>query len=188
MPRCNAALAIALFAAIPAAFAHPGHAGGDAFAAGFAHPLLGADHLLAMLAVGLWAARRGGAARWTLPAAFLAFMLIGALLAVPGAPLAAAEQGAAASVFVLGLAVVAAARLATPFALACVAAFAVFHGYAHGVESAGEPVFFAGMLGASALLHGTGIALGAALAGRRGWLPPALGGAVALAGAWLAFA
>jgi urease accessory protein len=186
------ALATLAFAAVsfaPAAIAHPGHVAGDvAFLSGLAHPLLGADHLLAMLAVGLWAARFSGAARWALPAAFIGFMLIGALLGSPGAHLPAAEQMIAASVFALGLAVSTRARIPLAAGAAVVAAFAFFHGYAHVAElpaDASFAAFAAGMLAATALLHGTGILLAVQLGRVRAGLPRLLGGAVALAGAWL---
>jgi len=157
----------------------------NAFAAGLAHPMLGADHLVAMLTVGLWAARFSGAARWALPASFVGFMLVGALLAVPGAPLPAGEQVIAASVFVLGLAVLTSVRLPAWLAAAFVATFALFHGHAHGLEAAGDPAFLAGVLGATAFLHGVGLTLGIGLRRVRPWLPRALGGAAAAAGAWL---
>jgi len=160
----------------------------SAFLAGFAHPMMGADHLVAMVAVGLWAARLGGAARWALPASFVGFMLVGALLAVPGAaPLPASEQVIVASVFVLGLAVLTAARLPAWLAAAFVATFALFHGHAHGVESAGDPVFLAGVLGATALLHSIGLALGLGLRRVSEWLPRSLGGVAVAVGAWLMF-
>ena len=157
----------------------------NALATGLAHPMLGADHLVAMVTVGLWAARFSGAARWALPASFVGFMLVGALLAVPGAPLPAGEQVIAASVFVLGLAVLTAVRLPVWLAAVFVATFALFHGHAHGVESAGEPLFLAGVLSATALLHGVGLFLGVVLRRVREWLPRSLGGVAAVVGAWL---
>jgi len=158
----------------------------NAFLAGFAHPMAGADHLVAMVTVGLWAARLGGAARWALPASFVGFMLIGGLLAAPGvAPLPAGEQVIVASVFVLGLAVLAAVRLPAWLAAAFVATFALFHGHAHGIESAGDPRFLAGVLGATALLHAIGLALGLGLTRVSEWLPRSLGGVALAVGAWL---
>ena len=157
----------------------------SAFLAGFAHPMLGPDHLVAMVAVGLWAARLGGRARWALPASFVGFMLVGALLATPGVPLPASEQIIVASVFVLGLAVLTAVKLPAWLAAAFVATFALFHGHAHGIESAGDPFFLAGVLFTTALLHGVGLALGLGLTRVNEWLPRSLGGVALAVGAWL---
>jgi urease accessory protein len=171
------------------ALAHPGHAG-DGLAAGLLHPLIGADHLLAMVAVGLWAARFRGLERWALPSAFVGFMLLGALIARPGGQIPA-EPMIAGSVLVLGIAVAAAVRLPAAAGAAVVAAFALFHGYAHVAEiPAGMPfaAFVAGMLVATALLHAAGVALGVGLARAGDWLPRALGGVITLAGAYLLIA
>lgn len=147
------------------AHAHPGgHA--DGFAAGLAHPFLGLDHLLAMIAVGVWAAqlartRRHAHALWALPLAFVGVMTLAAFLAVGGTALPAIESGVAASVLVLGLLIAARSRLALPAGLAVVALFAVFHGYAHGAEmpaAASLLTYGAGFALATAALHGVGIA------------------------------
>lgn len=158
--------------AVPA-LAHPGHPaghpGGEAhaagFAAGFAHPFGGFDHLLAMIAVGLWAvqfaARSGNrSSLWLLPAAFVLPMGAGFLLALSGIVLPGVEAGIALSVLLLGLAVAFAARPPLAAAMAVTAGFALFHGFAHGAEM-GEGVaaaYAAGMLLATALLHGIGLA------------------------------
>ena len=152
--------------------------------AGFAHPLHGGDHLLAMLAVGLWAARLGGAALWALPTSFVGFTLAG----FAGVPLPGLEPMLAASVFLLGLAIAAALRLPVWAGSALVALFALFHGHAHYVElpeGASPAIFAAGLLLSTAALHAAGITLGLMLARARSWLPRAVGGAISLAGACL---
>ena len=115
--------------------------GAPAFAAGAVHPLSGIDHFLAMLAVGLWAAQLGGRAVWLLPASFVALMLGGGLLAGAGVAAPAAEQGIVASVFVLGLLVMSAARMPAWGGAMLAGAFALFHGHAHVAEMpAGQSV------------------------------------------------
>jgi len=149
------------------AFAHTGAGAVVGLAAGFAHPLLGLDHMLAMLAVGAWAALLGGRAIWLVPAAFLVAMLAGGALAVAGVALPMVETAIALSVVVLGVLVAVNARVATGAGMAVVAAFAVFHGHAHGSELAtGMSVagYAAGFAAATALLHVAGIAATVALA------------------------
>lgn len=185
-----AAVSIAATLAIPGtAWAHPGHEA-TGFATGFAHAFTGADHLLATLAVGLWAAQIGARAALAVPLAFVAAMLAGALLGLSfGAALvpAGVESAVAASVLALGLLVAARARLgAVPGAL-LVAAFAVFHGLAHAAElgGAGPAVHIGGLALATALLHGLGLALGLTLRDSHG-RAAAAGVPIALAGsAWL---
>ncbi|MET0238261.1 MAG: HupE/UreJ family protein [Sphingobium sp.] len=144
------------------AFAHPGHQE-SGLVSGILHPLTGADHLVAMLMVGLWAGLVAGRALWVLPSAFLAAMLGGfayGALAQGGA--AGAEMLIIASVLVLGSAV--ALRLRTPLALAGIVAglFGFSHGMAHGLESPGGTAAFTfagGFLVATAVLHGIGVVL-----------------------------
>ncbi len=141
----------------------------DGLAAGFLHPFTGLDHLLAMVAVGLWAARLGGVARYAVPAAFLALMAVGGALGLGGQPLPMVEAAVAASVAVLGLLLAFDIRLATPLAATLVGAFALFHGHAHGTElpaMAHAGGYVAGFLAATALLHGAGLALGLLRFGR----------------------
>ncbi|MFT3905078.1 MAG: HupE/UreJ family protein [Steroidobacteraceae bacterium] len=175
--------------ALPAiAAAHPGHPGHESFAAGFAHPLSGVDHLLAMLAVGLWAAQLGGRARWAVPAAFVVLMLAGGALGRAGVWLPQADAVIAASVLVLGLLVAALVRLPTVAAMAVVGAFALFHGYAHGVEmplSAQALPYVAGFAAATAALHAVGLGLGVLAARLQPRLLRLAGAATALAGALL---
>ena len=160
----TAALLAALF--LPTlAGAHPGHGAGGVVN-GLAHPLQGLDHLLAMLAVGLWAAQLGGRARWAVPAAFVGAMAVGGALGMAGAGLPLAEQGIAASVLILGLLIAAAVRLPLVAGAALVGIFALCHGYAHGAEmpeTAAGAVYALGFAGATALLHGCGFGLGVLL-------------------------
>ncbi|GJD56151.1 HupE/UreJ family protein [Methylobacterium dankookense] len=167
-----------------AALAHPGHGEAVGFAQGFAHPLGGLDHVLAMVAVGLLAGIRGGAARFVLPAAFLAMMAAGAGLGVAGIGLPFAETGIALSIVAFGLAILFGLRLPLPGLVALVGAFAVFHGYAHGTEmpeTASGLAYGLGFLGGTALLHAVGLGLGLLVARERR-AAPAMGAAVALSG------
>ena len=184
--RLAASLLLAGFGG--AALAHPGHESAS-FVIGFGHPLEGIDHVLAMLAVGLYASRQRGNARWALPTAFVAAMLAGAGLAAWGVTLPAVESAIALSVLVLGLAIAFAARLPVAAALPIVAGFAVFHGYAHQLEirDAAALTYAGGFVLATALLHAAGFALGHWLpdSGIAGAARRATGSLVALAGAWL---
>ncbi len=185
-------LAIGLTVASTApAFAHLDPEEHGSFMAGFSHPLFGLDHILVMVAVGLWAAQIGGRALQAVPAAFVAMMAAGFGLAVAGLPLPFVEPVILASVVALGLLVAIAARLDVALSGVIVAVFALFHGHAHGGELgvAGAMPFAAGFVVATALLHGAGIALGLGI-GRiagGGTLTRILGGATALAGVALAF-
>jgi urease accessory protein len=162
--RLSAGLSLALLLiAAPIASAHPGHDHGGALSGGLMHPFSGIDHMLAMIAVGLLAAQRGGRALWLLPSAFVAMMIGGGLLNLAGARVPMVEQGIMASVLVLGLAVAAASCVPFAAMVALVAVFATFHGYAHVAEMrAGQsPALYAlGFVIATATLHAMGIALG----------------------------
>jgi urease accessory protein len=152
--------------AIPATVhAHPGH-GVLEFSAGAFHPVLGLDHLAAMLAVGLLAAQLGGRARMALPVAFITALAIGALAGVAGLAIPGLEHGLAFSVLALGAIVALAARLPLAAAATIVALSGVLHGMAHGIEipaDASGIVFGLGFLTSSAALHLAGITLGSAL-------------------------
>lgn len=142
------------------AFAHTGAGATSGVAAGFAHPLLGLDHLLAMVAVGGWAALLGGRALWLVPAAFVGAMLAGGALALSGVELPMVETMIALSVVALGVLVAANVRVVAGVGMAVAAAFAVFHGHAHGSElPAGLSAagYAAGFALATALLHLAGI-------------------------------
>ncbi|AUN93521.1 HupE/UreJ family protein [Pseudazoarcus pumilus] len=158
MKRLLCSLPLALFAG--AALAHPGHES-VSFFSGFGHPIGGLDHVLAMLAVGLLAARQAGRARWALPVAFVAAMLAGAGLGALGVALPAVESGIALSVLVLGLLIAFVVALPLAVAVPMVAVFALFHGHAHFTEMGHGSMWLyaAGFAIATALLHGAGYAL-----------------------------
>lgn len=185
-------VALAAVAAAEPAFAHTFGAHGAGFVAGFAHPFGGFDHLLAMVAVGLWAGQLGGRALWAVPAAFVGAMVVGGLLATSGIALPKVELGIAGSLVVLGILVATAWRLPVAAAMVLVGLFAVFHGHAHGAElpqAASALGYGAGFVLATALLHGSGVALG--LNARRlgaSAVVRAAGGATSLAGLALALA
>lgn len=144
------------------AWAHTFGAGGAGFAAGFGHPLGGLDHLLAMVAVGLWAVQVGGRAIYAVPATFMAMMVAGGFLGLEGVALPGVELGIAASVMVLGTLVALAVKPSLWLGIAIVGLFAVFHGHAHGAEmpESTSPLLYAlGFVGATGLLHASGIAL-----------------------------
>jgi urease accessory protein len=158
------AVAIALLPGLGSgAFAHVGfHPGG--FAAGVAHPFSGLDHVLAMVAVGLWASQLGRTARWLLPAAFPAVMALGAVLGANGVPLPWVELGIAASAIVLGAPIALPLKPSLLTSTAVIAAFALLHGHAHGAElpyPAALVAYGAGFAAATLALHAIGLALGA---------------------------
>ncbi|MFT4014985.1 MAG: HupE/UreJ family protein [Paracoccus sp. (in: a-proteobacteria)] len=167
-----------------AALAHPGHLGGHGpFAEGWMHPIGGADHVLAMVAVGLWAATAADRrAIWALPLTFMAAMVLGGALGAAGVHLPAVEPMILASSVVLGLAVALALRPSLGLALPMVAAFGVMHGHAHGAEgpAGGLAAYAAGFVLATGALHLAGIGLGRL--GVTRWL----GAATAAAGVALA--
>ena len=178
----------ALLAAGPA-LAHLNPEEHGSFAAGFTHPVFGADHVLAMLCVGLWAALLGGRALWHLPVGFVAAMGLGFGLALFGIGLPFVEPAILASVLVLGVLVALAVRLPARGAVAVVAAFGLFHGHAHGAEigAATAAGYLAGFALATMALHLAGLTLGLALSRLHLIrLTRGAGGLVALAGAWLA--
>jgi urease accessory protein len=189
--RSSPIIAVVLFlAAVSTAFAHPQHGAAFDFAAGLSHPLGGWDHLLAMLAIGVWAAQLGGRATWSVPAAFLGIMILTAGVGQHFGAIPAFDQGAAASVVALGLLIAAAVRLPTTAGMALAATFAVFHGYAHGAELAPGQDFLAygaGFVLTSAALHLAGIGLGRSAASVSANCARLLGWGVTAAGI-LAFA
>jgi len=147
------------------AFAHvtKGEAGG--FVTGFRHPLSGLDHILAMVAVGLWGAQLGAPAIWILPVAFPMVMAFGGMLGLMGVPLPGIEYGIAASAVLLGAAVLFEVRPPLAMAALLVALFAIFHGHAHGTElPPGESgmLYSMGFVIATGCLHGVGIGIGVA--------------------------
>jgi urease accessory protein len=143
-------------------FAHTGDAGGG-FISGLSHPIGGLDHVLAMVAVGLWGAQLGPPHVWLLPVAFPLMMACGAALGLMGYPLPLVEVGIACSAIALGLMVLLEARPPQRVSLTLVAFFAVFHGHAHGTElPAGQSgvLYSVGFVISTGLLHAVGIGIG----------------------------
>lgn len=133
------------------------------FLAGLTHPVLGLDHLLAMVSVGVVSAQIGGRAIWTVPATFVIVMALGGLFGLLEVGLGAIEYGIAVSVLVLGIAIAADRRLPVLGAMIAVGIFAVFHGYAHGEEMpeiAAPLRYAAGFLIGTAVLHLLGVLIG----------------------------
>jgi urease accessory protein len=167
------------------AFAHAG-SGSGGFIGGFTHPVFGPDHVVAMVAVGLWGAFLGPPAIWLLPIVFPLVMAGGGGAGILGLPLPGVEIGIAVSAIVLGLMVALAARPPLWIAAVLVGAFAIFHGHAHGRElppGADAVAFSVGFVVATGLLHLAGIAFGLLARWPAGRVTVrAAGGAIALAG------
>lgn len=188
LKRSLLTLAISIAATLPA-FAHLDPAEHGSFAAGFSHPLFGLDHILAMVAVGLWAAMQGGRALWLVPAAFVGTMALGFAAAIAGMPLPFVEPVILASVIFIGIAIALALPVPTSAVAAMVGFFAFFHGHAHGGElgGAGAWEFAIGFIVATAALHAAGIGAGLVLARSSGKvLTRIAGAATALGGLYLA--
>ena len=181
-PVLSALLALAWPAT---ALAHQA-ADGSGFTSGALHPLTGIDHVLAMLAVGMWGAQLGAPAIWALPVAFPLVMSLGGVVGILGLPLPAVEPGIALSVIALGAAIALNLRPPLPVACALVSVFAIFHGYAHGLElpkHESAVAYSAGFVLATGAIHLVGIGIGTVthLRNGLGWLR--LGGsAISLAG------
>ena len=145
------------------------------FAAGFAHPFAGIDHVVGMVALGFWAALGGRTTAWILPAVFVGVVIVGFVGGLGGASLSLAEAGVAASVLALGLLLASGRTPALALAVALAAGFAVFHGVAHGIAAPTSNLvpFAAGLAAATASLHGVGVA--AALIAGRQWQTASLG-------------
>lgn len=187
MHRAPPTLAFLLLAlASSPALAHSASDIGGGFAAGLLHPVLGWDHVAAMVAVGLWGAFLGSPALWVLPVVFPLVMAAGGVLGLAGLPLPAVEVGIAMSALVLGVLILLATRLPLWLAGIIVAAFAIFHGHAHGTElpHAASPLAYSlGFVISTGLLHLAGIGFGlltASSLGRK--LVRGLGGVIAVAG------
>jgi len=180
-------LSVTMLAYIPTAGAHNIGTEGAGFITGLAHPFMGLDHLLAMIAVGIWAAQTGGNAVWRLPLSFIVMMAVAALISASGFSLPALEPLITGSVVLLGLMVVFAIRLPINLSMVLVGLFAVFHGYAHGLEmpQASSALFYgSGFVLATSLLHLIGIGLGK-VAYRKHLLSRLIGSMIALAGLYL---
>lgn len=168
MKYTRSLLLLAFIFAPALAHAHPGHAGHEAGGIGWGlmHPFTGLDHLLAMVAVGLWAVQLGGRARWALPAAFVGAMTLGSALGMGGAVLPLVEPMILASALVLGALVAFSVRLPLLASVAVVALGAVFHGHAHGAEipaASSGWLTALGFVSSTAALHVAGIVGGLAL-------------------------
>ncbi len=157
------AIVLVYFFTAFAAYAHSGDGYGGGFVAGFTHPVLGWDHVAAMVAVGLWGAFLGAPAIWILPVVFPLVMAFGAVAGILGIPIPAIETGIALSAVVLGIMIVFAVKPPIWICAVIVGAFAVFHGYAHGTELPATVNAFAYTVGfviSTGLLHLIGIAFG----------------------------
>ncbi|MEX1108674.1 MAG: HupE/UreJ family protein [Dongiaceae bacterium] len=175
-------IAAVLFAATfsTGALAHTGAGATTGFAYGFGHPIGGLDHVLAMVAVGLFAYLLKGKALWLVPAAFVFMMAVGGALGIFGVAVPMVELGVALSVVVIGGLIAFGKSIPVAAAMAVVGMFAIFHGHAHGTEmpaTASGLVYGIGFMLATALLHGTGILAGFGL----GKLGQASGGKLARA-------
>jgi urease accessory protein len=190
MPQASRLSPVLLLFIAGVACSHTNAGATSGFQAGFMHPLGGIDHLLAMLAVGMWGAELGGAAIWVLPVAFPLVMALGGVAGILGLPMVAIEPGIALSVIALGLAI--AANLRPPLAAAAVlvGVFAIFHGYAHGAElpaQASALTYCIGFVIATGLIHLTGILVGLATKLKHGLsFVRCAGGAICLAGVLIA--
>lgn len=148
------------------ALAHTGVSATHGFYHGLTHPLMGIDHLLAMVGIGIWAAQLQGKKRWVVPAVFVAVMMLGGAMGMTQIPFPMVEFGIAASVFVVGALIMLEVKVSTLSAAVLAAVFALFHGYEHGAElplAASAVIYTAGFVLSTALLHvaGIGIAAGA---------------------------
>lgn len=163
--RFNPGLFLPLLAVFlpSAAHAHTGIGNASGFAVGLTHPLAGLDHMLAIIAVGIWSSQKGGRSLWAMPAAFVSMMVFGSIIGLAGIELPFIETGIALSVLILGLLITASARLPLAFSIAVISLFAIFHGHAHGAEipaQASGLSYGAGFVLSTAMLHTAGIAAG----------------------------
>ncbi len=168
------------------AYAHPGHINNAM--AGLVHPFLGIDHLLAMVAVGIWATQLGGRARWLLPASFIAIMGLAGSIGIAGVALPMIESGIATSVLLLGLLIAFSVKMNPVLGACLIGLFAVFHGYAHGVEMPALSTpwqYGVGFMLATGVLHGTGLLLGSGLHQQRALWLRAVGALMIASGAWM---
>ncbi|TFZ01020.1 HupE/UreJ family protein [Ramlibacter henchirensis] len=187
--RRGAVFSTALCLLCGTALAHTEQSATGGLMSGLLHPVQGLDHLLAMVAVGIWGAFLGAPLVWALPVVFPLLMVIGAVLGIAGVPVASVEAGIAISVVLLGSVILTGWRAPVAAALALVAVFGVLHGHAHGTElpeAASPAAYSAGFVIATGLLHVAGIALGRLDCLPRGRaLLRGTGAAMALAGTWM---
>lgn len=175
-----------------AANAHTDVVNAQGFQAGVLHPITGFDHLLAMVAVGIWGATLGAPLLWMLPLVFPLLMVAGGILGIAGVPVPFVEAGIALSVLLLGAAILAQWRAPTLVAVVLVAFFGVLHGHAHGTElpaAASPAAYSAGFVLSTGLLHLAGVGIGVLKQWRRGTLVlRAVGAAMAATGTWFLLA
>lgn len=181
---------LVLFLLLPGiAFAHTGVGETTGFMHGFSHPIGGADHMLAMVAVGLWAAQIGGRALWFVPCTFVSVMVLGGILGFTGVPVPFVEEGILVSILILGILIVGAFKVPVVYSSLIVGLFAIFHGHAHGAEmpeSISAASYAVGFALATAILHLAGIGLGMLI--QKANLQSVsrfAGGAIALSGIYL---
>ena len=180
---CGAALLVLLWPGTALGHVDSGQAGG--FLSGVQHPISGLDHVLAMVAVGLWGAQLGSPAVWLLPVAFPMMMAFGGMLGLMGIPVPGIEIGIALSGIVLGALILGETKMPLLGALLVVAFFALFHGHAHGTELApgqNAMLYSLGFVIATGALHGVGIGIGLIHRWRFGRLALRGAGSVVLAG------
>ena len=179
-------LAIVVLVLASPAHAHIIDASGAGLTQGFSHPFSGLDHILAMVAVGIWAAQAGRPSLWVLPAVFPLARAGGGLLGVAGVPVPGVEAGIAASVLGIGLLIAFQAKPPIALSIALVALFALFHGHSHGTElpQAASPLLYGlGFVVATAILHAIGLGIGFAMRLPKGMMAVRVGGgAIAAAG------
>jgi len=166
------------------------HSGYDisGLATGLIHPFSGFDHLLAMVAVGLWAALGGGRKVWLLPATFMTMLAIGTGISMQWQSLPLVEAGMATSVLALGLLIALSLQLPVAMSITVTGLFGLLHGYAHGLDlpqSAAPSAYVLGFLAGTMTLHVSGIAMGIATRKRYASLAKAIGVAIAASGAWI---
>jgi urease accessory protein len=163
LSHCRRLVAISLLLFLPSfAHAHTGTSPVGGFAQGVAHPLTGFDHVCAMIAVGLWAAQRGGRALWLVPLAFVGVMTLGGLLGMVAVSLPFAERGIVMSVLILGILIAAAIRLPLAASALIVGLFALCHGHVHGTEmpeTASGVAYGFGFVVSTVILHASGIGM-----------------------------
>ncbi len=185
------ALPVIIFLFPVSAYAHSGIGGGAGFFNGFNHPLSGIDHILAMVAVGIWASQTGGKAVRAVPATFVGIMLIGYILGISGVSIPFVEAGILTSVLILGLLIATAVRLPLAAGMTIVGLFALFHGHSHGTEmpfALSGLAYGAGFAVSTALLHLSGIVTGGLLQKKAdARLIRYSGAAIAVAGIFLFF-
>jgi urease accessory protein len=182
---------ITLFFFLPSlALAHTNVGETTGFMHGFGHPIGGADHMLAMLAVGLWAAQIGGRALWVVPFTFVSVMVLGGILGFTGVAIPFVEEGILISILILGVLIAATFKLPLVYSSFIVGVFAIFHGHAHGTEmpvSISAASYAVGFALATAILHLAGIGLGVFMQKiNLHMVSRVAGGAIALSGVYLA--